>query len=72
MRRLTTHLENDMRNLDCAELNCVAGGETVDTNLGKGAGYILHGVTSPEAQTLGLVSPAGWFIGAVLHYATTH
>lgn len=61
-----------MRNLDCAEINRVAGGDSVDTNLGNGAGYILHGVTSREAQALGMLSPAGWFIGAVLHYATTH
>jgi len=61
-----------MRNLDSNEIKCIAGGDSVDTNLGNGAGYILHGVTSPEAQTLGMLSPAGWFIGAVLHYATTH
>ena len=61
-----------MRNLEMAELQRVAGGETVDDNLGTGAAYLLHGVTSPEAQTLGLFSPAGWFMGAVWHYATTH
>ena len=61
-----------MRNLEMAETRHVAGGESVDDNLGAGVAYVLHGVTSREAQTLGLVSPAGWFIGAVLHYATTH
>lgn len=61
-----------MRNLHTAELDQVAGGDSVESNLGAGLAYVIHGVTSEEAQTLGLASPMGWFIGAALHYATTH
>ena len=61
-----------MRNLEMAETRRVAGGESVDENLGAGAAYFLHGITSQEAQTLGLLTPAGWFMGAVWHYATSH
>lgn len=61
-----------MRNLETAELTCVAGGDSVESNLGAGIALALHGVTSKEAQALGMVSPAGWFVGAILHYGTTH
>ena len=61
-----------MRNLDTTELTQVAAGGSVESNLGAGLAYVLHGVTSEEAQTLGLASPMGWFIGAAVHYATTH
>jgi hypothetical protein len=66
------HQENPMRILDNVELQSVAGGDTVETNLGAGVAYAIHGVTSREAQALGMVSPAGWFAGAVMHYFTTH
>lgn len=61
-----------MRNLDNAELQSVAGGDTVESNLGAGIAIFIHGVTSAEAQALGMVSPFGWFIGAAVHYGTTH
>ena len=61
-----------MRNLDNAELQSVAGGDTVESNLGAGIAILIHGVTSPEGQAFGMVSPVGWFIGAAVHYATTH
>lgn len=61
-----------MRTLETAQLPSVAGGDTVETNLGAGIGYLIHGVTSPEAQTFGMASPLGWFVGAAVHYATTH
>ena len=61
-----------MRNLDNAELSLVAGGDSVETNLGAGIALALHGLASQEAQALGMVSPAGWFAGAVMHYFTTH
>ena len=61
-----------MRNLDNAELNLVAGGDSVESNLGVGVALALHGLASPEAQALGMVAPTGWFAGAVMHYFTTH
>lgn len=61
-----------MRNLDYAELQSVAGGDTVENNLGAGIAILIHGVTSTEAQAFGMVTPVGWFIGAAVHYATTH
>jgi hypothetical protein len=64
--------ENPMRVLDSAEHTSVAGGDSVESNLGAGVAIGLHGLASREAQALGLVHPAGWFAGAVLHYFTTH
>lgn len=61
-----------MRNLDNTELQSVAGGDTVESNLGAGIAILIHGVTSAEGQAFGMVSPVGWFIGATVHYATTH
>lgn len=61
-----------MRILDNTELQSVAGGDSVESNLGAGVAIALHGVASQEAQALGLVSPVGWFAGAVMHYFTTH
>ncbi|HQZ32125.1 MAG TPA: hypothetical protein PLG89_09730 [Arenimonas sp.] len=61
-----------MRILESAELQSVAGGDSVESNLGAGLALGIHGVTSQEAKTLGMVSPAGWFAGAVIHYFTTH
>ncbi len=61
-----------MRNLDTTELTQVAAGGSVESNLGAGLAYVLHGITSEEAQTLGLASPMGWFLGAAVHYGTTH
>ena len=61
-----------MRNLETAELTSVAGGDSVESNLGAGIALVIHGVTSKEAQALGVASPMGWFVGAVLHYGTTH
>jgi hypothetical protein len=61
-----------MRNLDNAELRAVAGGDSVEHNLGVGVAYALHGLASSEAQALGMLSPVGWFVGAVVHYHTSH
>lgn len=61
-----------MRILDNAELHCVAGGDSVDSNLGAGIAILIHGVTSAEGQAFGMVSPVGWFVGALVHYSTTH
>lgn len=61
-----------MRNLNNAELQSVAGGDSVESNLGAGAAILIHGVTSAEGQAFGMLSPAGWFVGAMVHYATTH
>lgn len=74
MRRQAVNpsLENTMRNLEKAELQAVAGGDSVESNLGAGVAIAIHGVTSQEAQALGMVSPVGWFAGAVMHYFTTH
>lgn len=74
MRRQAVNpsLENPMRILEKAELQAVAGGDSVESNLGAGAAIAIHGVASQEAQALGMVSPVGWFAGAVMHYFTTH
>lgn len=61
-----------MRILENTQLKSVAGGDTVESNLGAGLAIAMHGLTSREAQALGMVAPAGWFAGAVLHYFTTH
>ena len=61
-----------MKTLENADLKHVAGGDSVESNLGAGLAIAIHGVTSPEAQALGVFSPMGWFVGAALHYATTH
>lgn len=61
-----------MRIIENVELHSVAGGDSVESNLGAGLAVALHGVASQEAQALGMVSPAGWFAGAVMHYFTTH
>jgi len=61
-----------MRNLETAELPCVAGGDSVESNLGAGLAILVHGVTSREGQALGMVLPIGFIVGALVHYATSH
>lgn len=61
-----------MRNLETTEVASVAGGDSVDANLGAGIAIVLHGITSAEAKAFGMASPMGWIVGATVHYATTH
>lgn len=62
-----------MRKLEIAETQAVSGGDgSVESNLGAGVAILVHGMVSDEAQVCGFLSPWGLFIGAGIHYATTH
>lgn len=61
-----------MRNLETAELQSVAGGDSVESNLGAGLAILAHGATSREGKALGMFMPIGFVVGALMHYATSH
>ncbi|MFY2763326.1 hypothetical protein [Arenimonas sp. MALMAid1274] len=62
-----------MKSLNSLETSMVCGGDgDVDASLGSMIGHALHGLTSDEAVACGMLSPAGVFVGAVLHFVNKH
>lgn len=63
-----------MRTLQLQETTAVGGGDeaAVDASIGNMIGHAIHGLTSDEAAVCGSLSPAGIFVGAILHFVNKH